>query len=168
MDTPTANTKSWISDFVIRHNMCPFAKFPFDKDSIYYLELEDQSLPEYLEAIYLSCKLVNESSQFSTGFVIFNSADVDFELILDMKLMMNDLLEKSELAGVFQLVPFHPQFRFEGMEDNSPLHRVNQSPYPMLHILAEDDVSKAKETYGDTQKILTENQETLIKLSGQE
>jgi hypothetical protein len=161
----TAQTKHWISNFVIRHNLCPFAKFPFDQDEIYYCELEDLSIPEYLEALFEHCKFVNESTEFSTGFVIFNAPTVDFELLLDIQMLALDLLEQSELAGVFQLVPFHPQFRFQDSDTESPMNRVNQSPFPMLHILAEDDVTRAKEEYGVTQEILTNNQETLKRIA---
>ncbi len=144
--------------------MCPFAQFPFDQDAIYYSELDDQSIPQYLEALFLDCKLITNSRQFSTGFAIFNSSAVNFDLLLDIKMLASDLLEQSELAGVFQLVPFHPQFRFQDSDAENPLNRVNQSPYAMLHILAEDDVTRAKKEYGDTQRILTNNQDTLQRL----
>ncbi|CAN0551372.1 unnamed protein product [Ectocarpus sp. 8 AP-2014] len=39
-----------------------------------------------------------------------------------------------------KLATFHPQYRFEGSEEDDPSNYTNRSPYPVLHLLLEDQV----------------------------
>jgi Protein of unknown function (DUF1415) len=56
------------------------------------------------------------------------------------------LITKRNWDGLLQVAPFHPQFQFAGSSSaNDPDNRTNQSPHPMIHILREDDVSRAVE-----------------------
>ena len=48
-------------------------------------------------------------------------------------------LRRNPLAN--QLATFHPQYRFEGSEEDDASNYTNRSPYPVLHLLLEDQVS---------------------------
>lgn len=39
-----------------------------------------------------------------------------------------------------KLATFHPQYRFEGSEEDDASNYTNRSPYPVLHLLLEDQV----------------------------
>lgn len=157
-------TKAWISKFVIKHHLCPFAKFPFDRDEIYYSIVDQKSMPKCLEIIYKEIFKMHLEPNYSTGFLIFNHNELEFGDLLEIKDLALELLNKSELRDLYQLVAFHPKFRFSGLAKKSPQNRVNQSPYPMLHILSESDVTKATIEYGDIDQILVHNKEKLRRL----
>ncbi|KAL7485463.1 LOW QUALITY PROTEIN: hypothetical protein ACHAW6_011060 [Cyclotella cf. meneghiniana] len=58
-----------------------------------------------------------------------------------------DMMEENDnLRGVEQITPFHPLFQFEG--SGSVDNYTNHSPYPMFHILRENEVSKAVDKLG--------------------
>jgi len=76
------------------------------------------------------------------------------------------LIESLELDGVFQLATFHPHYQFEGSEPSAPENRTNRSPYPMLHILREERLTKAIATYPDVDRIPERNIALMRSLAG--
>merc|ERR1712060_736849 len=57
-----------------------------------------------------------------------------------------------------QIIPFHPHFIFENNEEDASGNYVNRSPYPIFHLLQEDDVSYAVNILqGDSSKIWKRN-----------
>jgi hypothetical protein len=68
-----------------------------------------------------------------------------------------DVIQANDWQGILQVAPFHPQFVFEGSDDDEdeneleqhPDNYTNRSPYPMIHILREADVTSAVETLPD-------------------
>ena len=66
--------------------------------------------------------------------------------------------------GVYQLATFHPDYCFAGVDANDVTNYTNRSPYPMLHLLREEQLEKAINDYGDTSKIPENNMACLRKL----
>ena len=67
-------------------------------------------------------------------------------------------MENLNLHGIVQLAPFHPQFVFEGSAPDGIDNYTNRSPYPMFHILREDEVSRAVDKLdGDAGKVWRRN-----------
>lgn len=164
---PIDTTKSWISDFVIRHNLCPFARFPYEADQIEYFEVTGELvISEYLEHIVRYLIVLDKSLIYKTGFIIFPEADISFEDLLTMKDLAISIVASTQLKDKYQLVPFHPDYRFSRIPEDSPLHKINQSPYPMLHILDEEELDVAIDKYGDTSEIIEDNIKTMKKLFG--
>jgi hypothetical protein len=80
----------------------------------------------------------------------------------------NDFLARAErklaragFDGVFQLASFHPQFQFAGTEADDITNATNRAPYPTLHLLREDSVSRAVEAFPEAEAIFERNIETL-------
>ncbi|HQR41331.1 MAG TPA: DUF1415 domain-containing protein, partial [Gemmatales bacterium] len=70
-------------------------------------------------------------------YVLINFLDyVDFLAIADQQ------LRRLNLQGVIQLASFHPQYQFEDAETDAVENFTNRSPYPMLHLLREDSITK--------------------------
>jgi hypothetical protein len=65
---------------------------------------------------------------------------------------------------VIQIAPFHPGFVFEGEDESDMSHFTNRSPYPTLHLIREESLEKAIESFGDTDVIFECNIEVLRKL----
>ncbi|MGL6269678.1 MAG: DUF1415 family protein, partial [Chitinophagaceae bacterium] len=81
----------------------------------------------------------------------------NFDAYLTMVEMAEALLEDQDYEGVYQVASFHPQYRFADAPDNDPANYTNRSVYPMLHLLREDSLEKAIETYPDTEGIPERN-----------
>lgn len=101
--------------------------------------------------------------QATTLFVL----PVGFELFddyLDLLALAEALLEDLGYAGVLQIASFHPQYQFEGTELNDVSNWTNRAPYPILHLLKEESVSKAVDAHTDPDAIPENNIRTLDKL----
>lgn len=158
-DTQTyiLNTKKWLSNVIIGHGICPFAKREFDKDSIEYSVIETADLKRQLEQLIEHCEALDKDRHIETSILIFPSGLMDFEGYLDMLGIANALLKAQGYEGIYQLASFHPDYRFDGAPDDDPSNYTNRSPYPILHILREASVEAALKTYPNPENIPQRN-----------
>jgi uncharacterized protein len=150
-------TKKWISDVVIGCNFCPFAAVPYKKGSIHYAVEYSTDLNSCLQAFILECQRLDQDESVETILLIFPDAFADFDTYLHMVEMADELLEDQDYEGVYQVASFHPQYRFADAPDNDPANYTNRSVYPMLHLLREDSLEKAIDTYPDSEAIPERN-----------
>jgi hypothetical protein len=157
-------TKAWLLEFVIGHNLCPFARKPFEADQIRFIcsdALEDSDL---LQALAQEFELLLSDSAIETTLLILPNALETFTTYWDFIEVAEALIETLGLEGVFQIATFHPQYQFEGTEPGAPENRTNRSPYPLLHILREESLSQAIETHPDVAQIPERNIALMFKL----
>jgi hypothetical protein len=67
------------------------------------------------------------------------------------------VLRGMDLEGVLQIADFHPGYQFAGTQPGDVENLTNQSPYPTLHLLREDSVSRAVESFPDAALIYDRN-----------
>lgn len=162
--TIISSTQAWIDQFIIAKNICPFAKhIPTGK-----LDLEvDESirLISNLETLATKLDRLNYDSSIETTLLIYPNADSDFLNFLDLFYACDQLVEDLQLRDTFQLVAFHPAFRFDNADENDAANYTNRSPYPMVHILRESSVSKAVDTHPDVDSIPDRNMKFLRRKS---
>lgn len=68
--------------------------------------------------------------------------------------VLEDMLENNSLVGIIQVVPFHPEFVFQGSDAGAVDNFTNRSPFPIVHILREDEVSRAVDSIGGDSSII--------------
>ena len=152
-----ACTRQWVSEFVISHNICPFAKREFEKGSIHYKVVFDNKLEDQLQALILACEELDTDSSKETSLIIYPNGLDDFENYLDFLEIANALLQKQQYEGVYQLASFHPDYCFEGVDEDDASNFTNRSPYPMLHLLRETSLEKALASYPNPEEIPQRN-----------
>jgi len=59
---------------------------------------------------------------------------------------------------------FHPQFQFADTQPDDIENYTNRSPYPILHLLREDSIDRAVESFPDAADIYEKNIDTMKKL----
>ena len=91
----------------------------------------------------------------------------DFIDYNDFLAVADELLQSSALDGVVQIASFHPDYRFSGTQSHDPENFSNRSPYPMLHLLREDSVSRAVDEHPDVEQIAVKNAEVLERLGAE-
>ncbi len=136
-------TQFWLLETVIGFNFCPFAKKEFVKETIDYrvssaIKLEE-ALYELLEAI----EQLQSRPEIETSLLIFDTGFNKFYDYLDLLEMANQLLEKEGYEGVLQIASFHPNYIFDGVDEDDASNYTNRSPYPMLHLLRESSLEKS-------------------------
>jgi uncharacterized protein len=152
-------TKEWIQQFVIGLNLCPFAQHPFHADTIRYTVFEGNDLESFLKTIMAELEFLNStaSTVCETSLLIHPEMFNDFAEYWNFQEVMDDILEEAELDGVFQVATFHPDYQFEDTRKAAPENYTNRSPFPMLHFLREDSVTKAVDTYPNVEDIPIHN-----------
>lgn len=158
----------WLERAVIGLNLCPFAKAVHSKGQLRWV-LSDASSPEAL----LPCLLqelqhlaATPSSTTDTTLIVHPLVLQDFGDFNDFQGVVEAVLAEQGLEGVLQVAPFHPQFRFAGTRVNALENNSNRAPYPALHLLREESISRAVAAFPEPQAIFEKNIATLRKLGG--
>jgi hypothetical protein len=160
---PVADTRRWLERAVIGLNLCPFAKAVVAKQQVRFV-LSDASTPEALLA-QLGEELLllrdTPAEQIDTTLLVHPDVLGDFLDYNDFLEQADALVEALELDGVLQVASFHPHYQFAGSEPDAVENFTNRSPYPTLHLLREDSVSRAVDAYPDPDAIIERNVATL-------
>jgi hypothetical protein len=160
---PVAETRRWLERAVIGLNLCPFAKAVVAKQQLRVV-LSDATSPEALLA-ELGEELLRlrdtPALEIDTTLLVHPGVLVDFLDYNDFLEQADALVEALELDGVLQVASFHPRYQFAGSEPDAVENFTNRSPYPTLHLLREDSVSRAVDAYPDPDAIIERNIATL-------
>ena len=163
---PIADTQRWLERIVIGLNLCPFAKAVVAKQQVRYV-LSDATTPEALLET-LGEELVRlrdtPATEVDTTLIVHPRVLTDF---LDYNDFLDDadgLVAELELEGLLQVASFHPRYQFAGTDPDDIGNYTNRAPWPTLHLLREDSVSRAVEAFPDPEAIAERNIATLEKL----
>ncbi len=140
-------TKNWISSFIIKYNICPFAKNEFMHDRIRYSVIKSTNTEHCLQALYTECQYLDTETDIETTLIIFPDHFGQFDEYLDFLSIAETLLLEQNYEGVYQLASFHPDYCFDGENPLDPANYTNRSPYPMLHLLRETSIEAALKSY---------------------
>jgi hypothetical protein len=150
-------TKKWIQSVVIGLNFCPFANREFKNNTIHYQVDHSVTRTDARNALLKECKRLDKENAIATTLLIFPDYFTEFETYLQFVSFAEKLLQQKGYDGVYQLATFHPQYQFEGSAPDDAANYTNRSIYPMLHLLREDQVSKAIQFYGNADEIPERN-----------
>ena len=155
--TIITQTTQWINSVVIGCNFCPFAAKAVLRKSIRYVVLPEATLESSLEAVMAELRYLDRTEDIETTLIIFPHHFADFEEYLDLADLAEDLSVEQGYEGVYQIASFHPDYCFAEADVDDPANYTNRSPYPMLHLLREDSVSKAVDHFIDPEGIPERN-----------
>ena len=162
--TAAEQTLNWIRSFIIKFNICPFAKGPVNKGTLRITVSETKKRVQALEELMKEIDFLNESASMETTLLIFTNQFNDFFAYLDFVDLAEQLMQSQGYEGVYQLATFHPDYYFNDTEPDDVTNYTNRSPYPMIHILREDSLEKAITAYGHTEQIPENNIRTMRQL----
>lgn len=157
-------TLHWIRSFVVKYNICPFAKHVLDQDGVVVNVAVVTGAEEALEALMSAIYLLDGNAKVETILLVFPTFLNDFFDYLDFVELAEDLMAEQGCEGVYQLATFHPDYCFAGVDASDVTNFTNRSPYPMLHLLREVSIEKAIEFYGNTEDIPENNIKTMREL----
>ena len=159
-------TKKWINTFVIGYNLCPFARKVQLQNRIEYIVNESSDLSLLMTAFLENVQLLSRipAEKIDTSLFIVPNALEDFEEYLDFVATAEDLVIELGFEGIFQIATFHPKYQFAGTKIDDIENYTNRSPFPMLHILREESLTKALENYEQPELIPQRNIATMKQL----
>ncbi len=157
-------TKCWLDNIIIAHNICPFAKKERDRDSIYFTINDSIEIAQVLENLVFEYERLDQQPEIETTLFILANCCQDFDDYLDFVELANQLLNALNYEGTYQLATFHPNYCFAESAIDAPENYTNRSPFPMLHIIREESLEKALNTYPNPELIPQRNIEYCQKL----
>jgi hypothetical protein len=159
-------TRDWVEHFVIRLNLCPFAKKVFDEEKIRYVVLNSHKIADLTKMLLDELFFLNKTnpSRIETTLLICPNLLQDFGKFNDYLAIADEILIEMSLIGEIQIASFHPQYQFAGTQPNDPENYTNRSPYPMLHLLREESIEKALKNFPHPEEIPKKNIEKMNQL----
>eukprot|EP00539_Tryblionella_compressa_P000142 CAMPEP_0178745028 /NCGR_PEP_ID=MMETSP0744-20121128/7083_1 /TAXON_ID=913974 /ORGANISM="Nitzschia punctata, Strain CCMP561" /LENGTH=271 /DNA_ID=CAMNT_0020398197 /DNA_START=478 /DNA_END=1293 /DNA_ORIENTATION=+ len=179
------NTLDWLQGVVMGLNLCPFAMPSYLQDQIHIRVQRGGNPTDYLAVVLEETWNLVLSKQKNGGTTLVVCPDLfpeDFvEFVGIHNVFQEGVLVDQELTEQIQVAPFHPKFVFandvddeydedshdddadDDDDDNVAIDNyTNRSPYPIFHILREEEVSKAVEILeGDASKVWRRNVDLL-------
>lgn len=136
------HTRAWIAKVVIGLNLCPFAQRVFKAEQIRYTVTATDDQDTLLQLLSDELLLLSESNAFETSLIIHPKVLTDFFDYVDFLAIAEHRLRALRLQGVIQIASFHPRYQFADAEPEAVENYTNRSPYPMLHLLREESITK--------------------------
>ena len=156
-DLIIGHTRKWISDVVVGCNFCPFAARELKRNSIQYDIVISNTINDILQVLLNAMRRLDHDPGIETLFIIMPDSFLYFDRYLQLVTAAEKLLAKESYEGIYQVAGFHPQYIFAGSTEDDAANYTNRSPYPMLHLLREDSVSRAIDSHPDTEGIPRQN-----------
>jgi uncharacterized protein len=155
LESVVKDTNRWLETIVIGLNLCPFAKAIHAKSQIRFV----------VSSAIDTDTLINDFQSESKWLRDADPADVESTLLIHPN-VLNDFDDYNlflarcdqavldlDLEGILQVASFHPHYRFAGTRSGDVTNYTNRSPYPMLHLLREESVTRAVESFPNIEGI---------------
>lgn len=152
-----AQTLTWVANFIVGHNICPFAKRELEREAVRVEVVRSKKVDIALEELVAEFEWLDTHPETETSLLVFPTLFKSFDHYLDFVELAEQLLEQLGYEGVYQLATFHPDYCFADADPDEAANYSNRSPHPMIHVLREASVEKAIEFYGDTAAIPERN-----------
>jgi hypothetical protein len=150
-------TQLWLDEVIVKEQFCPFAKPVRDKNQIHFSIQQQSDVSTLLRQVVSECEYLLRNDKIETSLLIYTEAFSEFNDYLDFLEMANELIENAGFEGILQLASFHPDYLFDGAPANCPSHYTNRSPLPMLHLLREDSITLALNSFAQPENIPQRN-----------
>jgi uncharacterized protein len=152
-----AQTKKWIVDVVVGCHFCPFAAREVKRNSIAFEVAPDLDAAAVLQLLRKALAHLDQHPDTETLFIILPHRFQSFRTYLQLVHTAEQLLRREKKEGIYQVASFHPNYVFAGSRADDPANYTNRSPYPMLHLLREESVSRAVDNYPQAEQIPERN-----------
>lgn len=150
-----ARVERWLDEAIIGLDLCPFAAKVRRGGGIRIALI---AVSDPLHAVHATLEEARSLLSLSaegpqTTLVVVTEGLEDFERYLDVLATVEDALGEGGAEGLLQVASFHPDYRFDGEPPEAVSHFTNRAPYPVLHLLREEDVSAAIDRHPDPEGI---------------
>jgi hypothetical protein len=143
------DTIRWMERFIIGMDICPFAAKPYKRKEVkveVILDCKKESIRAVVLAEMERLADIDDTETETTLVVTPDLYADDFISFLNFVQEIESVsVSDHDLEGWVQIVSFHPSYQFRGSKESDVDNYTNRSPYPMIHLLREVDVSTAVE-----------------------
>lgn len=152
-------TRCWVEQMVIGQNLCPFARKPYEAGQVRFIVSSAKDEESLLVDFQQEVDLLQQSDikDIETTVLIHPYVLQDFIQYNNFLDVIDHYLELAGLQGIYQVASLHPDYQFADVAADDISNYTNRSPYPVLHILREESVARAIESYVRPDKIPERN-----------
>ena len=160
-------TKLWVEEFIIGHNICPFAAKPFEEGKVKWEVLNEAA--EFTNVIQAALeKFVKEDwDSFSTCFLIMPFLK-NFDDLVEVFYVIQEVAEDLNFSEKLQYAAFHPQSHYGDIDKDEPVNFANRSPFAMVQLLKVDELDSLNITDDFKDEFLQKNESLLTELGVEE
>ena len=164
--TPEQHTRAWLQQFVVGLDLCPFARPLLNAANLRIAVCAGREEDHLLQTFLQELDLLQASQErdIATTLLVFPHALADFRDYLAFFDQAQGALVDSGLRELVQLASFHPQYRFQGEDEEAASHFSNRAPYPVIHLLRESMLTRVLADYPHPERIPARNIERLNRL----
>ena len=156
-DAAQMQIANWVRSFIVKYNICPFARPDLDANNMRYCVAQSEDLEQVLMALVEECLFMDSHPHINTSLFIIPNGFEQFDDYLDLLDIANALLSAQGYEGTYQLASFHPDYCFEGEDESDAANYTNRAPLPVLHIIRESALADALAGYKDPESIPERN-----------
>lgn len=150
-------TFKWVDDIVIKHNFCPFARYVRTPNQIRCVVVAGDA-GDIIQSLFDELRHLEENESTATTLIaLTHSTIADFDEYLDVLAIADSMLHDWGYSGTYQLASFHPNYVFDGSDEDDAENYTNRSPYPLLHLIREADITRYMKKEEDAEKIFSHN-----------
>ena len=163
-DNIVKSVRQWVESLVVGLNLCPFAKRELVKSRVRFAVSEATTEEQLLLALQDELEILNEDSSVETTLLIHAKVLQDFH---DYNQFLGDadrLLVQMQLDGIYQIASFHPHYQFGGTAPDDVENYTNRSPYPLLHLIREESLTRVIADFPDVDQVPAHNIELMHRL----
>ncbi len=165
-----AAARCWVEQVVIKHNFCPFAHKPARNNVIRYVASMADNEEALVEDIINELMLLRDAQkgEHETTVLVAPNCLHDFHAYNQFLDLVDVLIEQFHLQGIIQVASFHPDYQFADLDADDVRNYTNRTPYPLFHLILEDDIEHARNTYHDVEAIPETNMRVLEEMGLEE
>jgi uncharacterized protein len=156
--------RKWVETVVVGLELCPFAKRELQSQRLHFSVSVALTEEELLVDLQSELEVIKDNDAIETTLLIHPHVLQDFFAYNQFLDYADALLLQMGLEGVYQIASFHPDYQFAETTSEDVRNYTNKSPYPMLHLIAEQSVEQAITSYPDSAKVPERNQQLLMSL----
>jgi hypothetical protein len=156
---PERAVRRWLEQVVIGLELCPFAAAPWRCGAVRLVTSRARSEESLLLDIHNELLRLDSADPRVVETTLILVADMlaDFDAFNQFLDLVDGLLEQCGWAGRFQAASFHPNYCFADSDADDPGNLTNRAPYPILHLIREDSISRAVAHHPDPDGIPERN-----------
>ena len=144
-----SRVERWVEAVVIGLNLCPFASAALRRRQLNIVIADSDLVEDCLQQLTDEADALVAGDLQATTLLVLPEGFADFDDYLDLLAMAEALLEDIGLDEQLQLASFHPDYQFEDTDFDDVENWTNRAPFPILHLLTEESVTRAVDSHPD-------------------
>jgi uncharacterized protein len=164
-EDPQAAVMQWLQEVVIGLNLCPFARKPFMANAVRIVTVAHAQSAAILNSLQQELEYLTVNTEIETTILVLTGALDDFLLYNDFIHDVEDWLWQNNYEGIYQVASFHPDYCFADATADAVSNFTNRAPFPLLHILREEQLENLLARYDDADAIPQNNIHKLEQLT---